>query len=108
MADRRSAHLVCYDIRENRRLRRVHRILQGWGLRMQYSVFQCLLSHRERFRLTEVLRRVIDERVDDLRIYTLQPGCTIHYQGSVPVPSGLIVEGLDLEPIDSCPPSAPE
>jgi len=99
MAEHASPHLVCYDIREDRRLRRIHRLLQAWGLRMQYSVFECWLTRRDRYQLTELLRRTIDERVDDVRIYSLEPRATIHYQGCAPVPPGLVVEGLHMQPI---------
>jgi len=99
MADRRRSHLVCYDIRDNGRLRRVHRELQSWGLSMQYSVFQCWLTGQERRRLTEILRQTIDERVDDLRIYALHPSAPIHHQGPAPLPSGLVVEGLEVVPV---------
>lgn len=37
-------YLVCYDIREPRRLRRVATMLEGHGERIQYSVFRCWLS----------------------------------------------------------------
>jgi len=100
MAEQRTPHLVCYDIRDDRRLRCTHRTLLAWGLRLQYSIFLCPLTPRERYRLTEVLRRVIDERVDDLRIYSLEPQRAIHYQGRYPVPDGLIVPGVDLIAID--------
>ena len=66
---------------------------------MQYSVFHCWLTHRERGRLTEVLRRTIDTRVDDVRIYSLAPATAIHYQGPAPLPSGLIIDGLVMLPM---------
>lgn len=99
MADRLRPHLVCYDIREDRRLRRIHRTLKSWGLPIQYSVFQCWLTHRQRGQLTEILRRAIDTRVDDLRIYSLVPGTVIYYQGPAPLPPGLIVDGLVMLPM---------
>ena len=50
-------YLVCYDIREPKRLRRVAQILEGHGERIQYSVFRCWLSasalERLRWELTE-------------------------------------------------------
>ncbi|HRY71318.1 MAG TPA: CRISPR-associated endonuclease Cas2 [Phycisphaerae bacterium] len=43
--------LVCYDIREPRRLQRVARHLKGYGQRVQYSVFRCRLNARQLERL---------------------------------------------------------
>ena len=45
MARRR--YLVAYDIREDRRLRNVATCMEGYGERIQYSVFICDLSDEE-------------------------------------------------------------
>ena len=45
MARRR--YLVAYDIREDRRLRNVATCMEGYGDRIQYSVFVCDLSEEE-------------------------------------------------------------
>jgi CRISPR-associated protein Cas2 len=45
MARRR--YLVAYDIREDRRLRNVATCMEGYGDRIQYSVFICDLSDEE-------------------------------------------------------------
>lgn len=45
MARRR--YLVAYDIREDRRLRNIASCMEGYGERIQYSVFVCDLSDQE-------------------------------------------------------------
>ena len=45
MARRR--FLVAYDIRDDRRLRSVASCMEGYGTRIQYSVFVCDLSDQE-------------------------------------------------------------
>ena len=58
----RNWHLVCYDIRDDSRLRRVAKLLEGYGERVQYSVFRCRLTVREEQRLRwELTRRVVSE-----------------------------------------------
>lgn len=47
MARRR--YLVAYDIRDDHRLRGVAGCMEGYGRRIQYSVFVCDLSEREKF-----------------------------------------------------------
>jgi CRISPR-associated protein Cas2 len=51
--------LVCYDVREPKRLRRAAKLLEGYGERLQYSVFRCHLSETQvqclRWELTELL-----------------------------------------------------
>lgn len=57
MSARRWA-LVCYDIRNDRRLRRVAKLMEGYGERVQYSVFRVRLSVTDeeqlRWKLTQV------------------------------------------------------
>lgn len=45
MARRR--YLIAYDISEPKRLRRVIKVMEGYGERLQYSVFLCDLSASE-------------------------------------------------------------
>lgn len=51
--------LVCYDVREPKRLRRAAKHMEGYGERMQYSVFRCWLTVRQleclRWELTDML-----------------------------------------------------
>jgi CRISPR-associated protein Cas2 len=46
MARRR--YLVAYDIRDDRRLRNIAGCMEGYGTRIQYSVFVCDLSDQEK------------------------------------------------------------
>ena len=64
-------NIVCYDIRNPRRLARVYRFMKGKGLHIQYSVFHCRLTWQNLLELKERLARLIDERDDDIRIYPL-------------------------------------
>src|SRR5579883_2988202 len=51
--------LVCYDVHDPERLRKAAKHLEGYGERMQYSVFRCWLNvrglERLRWELTELL-----------------------------------------------------
>src|SRR3954454_11855619 len=51
--------LVCYDVRDPKRLRKTARHMEGYGERMQYSIFRCWLTSRQlqclRWELTELL-----------------------------------------------------
>lgn len=67
----RQPYLVAYDIADPRRLQRVARCVGRRGLRIQYSVFLAQLTPRQRKKLADELRRLIDPRVDDVRLYPL-------------------------------------
>jgi CRISPR-associated protein Cas2 len=47
MASDSKWYLVCYDIRNDKRLRKVAKHLEGYGTRLQYSVFRCYLSRQQ-------------------------------------------------------------
>lgn len=53
---KRTLYLVAYDIRESRRLLRVHRWVRGWAIRGQKSAYECWLSASERARLESGVR----------------------------------------------------
>ena len=40
-------YLVAYDVRDPKRLREVAHHLEGYGERLQFSVFRCRLTERE-------------------------------------------------------------
>lgn len=67
----KASYLVCYDIRDERRLIRVFKTMKKTGLHIQYSVFYCRLEWHELLELKAKLKDMIDESVDDLRIYPL-------------------------------------
>lgn len=62
----RKPAVVAYDIRCDRRRRRVARCLQSWRLDGQYSVFECCLTRAEAQELFLQLVDLIDESEDAL------------------------------------------
>lgn len=62
--------ILSYDISENRRRRRVARLLEDHGTRVQFSVFEMRLSEAA---LRRVVRQASDELApgDSLRVYTI-------------------------------------
>lgn len=66
--------LVCYDIRDPGRWRLVHRIVKGFGRRIQLSVYRCRLDDKETEQLRWELSRVMAPE-DDLLIVDLCPSC---------------------------------
>lgn len=47
MASDSKWYLVCYDVRNDKRLRKVAKHLEGYGTRLQYSIFRCYLSGQQ-------------------------------------------------------------
>jgi CRISPR-associated protein Cas2 len=66
--------LLCYDIREPKRWRKVHRLMRGSGSPVQYSVFRARLDDRELEHLRWELAMVMDG-TDALLVVDLCPSC---------------------------------
>lgn len=69
--------LVAYDINTEtqageRRLRRVAKICEGFGHRVQKSVFECVVSPADNVRLVADLAAAIDPRTDSVLLYRLR------------------------------------
>ncbi|RVW01990.1 CRISPR-associated endonuclease Cas2 [Rhodococcus xishaensis] len=71
--------LVTYDVdtttREGqRRLRRVAKICEAYGHRVQKSVFEVVCRDTDELRLIATLRATIDHERDSIRLYSLPSG----------------------------------
>lgn len=69
------SYLVCYDISDQKRLRKVATVCEDFGLRKQYSVFLCRLSTTDFVRLRSRLYDVIDLDADQVLFIPLCPRC---------------------------------
>jgi CRISPR-associated protein Cas2 len=64
-------YLICYDVGDPKRLRKVYKTLQGAGESLQYSVFRCELSREERQKLIESLWEILNLAEDRLLVANL-------------------------------------
>ena len=69
MARRR--YLVAYDIRDERRLRSIAGCMEGYGTRIQYSVFVCDLSDRERTTMRGEIEALMKSSEDSVMVIDL-------------------------------------
>ncbi|MFU0789626.1 CRISPR-associated endonuclease Cas2 [Virgibacillus proomii] len=68
--------LVTYDVNTssnggNKRLRKVSKVCQNYGQRVQNSVFECIVDDTQFTALKIKLKDLIDEEKDSLRFYRL-------------------------------------
>lgn len=80
--------IVCYDVntetREGRRrLRRVAKVCEGIGQRVQKSVFECRVDRMQYEDLERRLLNEINDKEDNLRLYRLAEsrGCEVKEHG---------------------------
>lgn len=67
----RIRYLVCYDISHPRRLRRVAKALEGFGVRLQFSVFECPLDKMRFAELKTELNNLINHEEDQILFVSL-------------------------------------
>ena len=61
-------YLVTYDVRDDRRWRRLYRTLRGYGEWRQLSVFLCRLSRRRLVTLEAAVREIVAHGEDHVLI----------------------------------------
>lgn len=69
----RTLFLVCYDVSEPKRLRRVHRYLMGYKVGGQKSFFECWLTAAELREVRITLAELLDPAKDRAHIFQLDP-----------------------------------
>lgn len=67
--------IICYDIRNDKRLRRVARVMEAYGTRVQKSVFECWVTREQFDQLrAEIAQRALTKE-DSVRYYLLCKDC---------------------------------
>ncbi len=68
-------YVVTYDIPDDRRRTRLSKVMLDFGKRVQYSVFECLLSKDLYAQMLAAIDRNIEHDQDSVRIYPLCANC---------------------------------
>jgi CRISPR-associated protein Cas2 len=81
-------HVVAYDIRDPKRLRRVAKTCEDFGCRRQLSVFLCRISAVDLVRLKARLEDIIDPKRDQVIFMRLCAVCAVEIEAlGVPTPA---------------------
>lgn len=68
--------LISYDISDNRMRRKVAKELENYGVRVQYSVFECNLSAKQYQELYAKLIKIsLNMQEGSIRIYSVCDNC---------------------------------
>ena len=82
-----SLYVIAYDISDDKRRTRVHKLLKGFGTWTEYSLFECFLTKKEVLLLRARLDRHLDATQDRVRIYMLCEMCVGKIETvGIPVP----------------------
>jgi CRISPR-associated protein Cas2 len=69
----RMTYIVCYDIANDKRLKRVFKVCKNHGTHLQFSVFECDLNPRELVALQRELKGEIKQDEDQVLFISLGP-----------------------------------
>ena len=83
----RQRYLVSYDIADPKRLRKVAEVVEGFGSRLQYSVFECPLDPMRLAQLKSALAGEINCDEDQVLFVSLGPAAN---------DASLVIEAMGL------------
>jgi CRISPR-associated protein Cas2 len=63
--------VVVYDIPDDKRRLKLANFLEGYGRRVQYSVFECFLDFKAMQQLHQNVKKRVKETEDNVRFYWL-------------------------------------
>jgi len=69
----RSTFLVCYDISDDKRLRKVFKAMRDFGDHLQYSIFECQFTPIDLAKCQHVLGEIINRAQDQVLFVDLGP-----------------------------------
>ena len=69
----RNTYLVCYDICDDKRLRRVFQTMRGYGDHLQYSIFECQFTATDLAKCRAELAAIINHTEDQVLFVSLGP-----------------------------------
>lgn len=68
-------YIIAYDLPNDRRRTKLHKMLRGFGAWTQFSLFECWLTDEQMVKLRVRLDRMINAEEDSVRIYPLCARC---------------------------------
>jgi len=68
---REGFYLVCYDVVDDKRRNRVVKALKGYGVRVQKSVFECVLTEDQLEYVERLVMKCLKLEVDQVRFYPM-------------------------------------
>jgi CRISPR-associated protein Cas2 len=86
--------VIAYDIPNDKRRTKVHKILLGYGKWTQYSLFECFLTKKQLLLLSSKLREHLVAQQDSVRFYPLCANCVSKVEtvgGSPPADDALFL-----------------
>ena len=75
MNNKKHFYVVAYDVADTKRRDKVVKLLEGLGLRVNYSVFECMLTKAQYNNMCERLCQLVNTHEDQINIYPICTEC---------------------------------
>ena len=74
--------VIIYDISDDKRRKMVSDLLEGWGKRVNRSVFECLIDSSVKMNKLKVgIANIVDKKTDSVRVYVICLSCIEKSEG---------------------------
>ena len=70
-------YVIAYDIADTKRRNRLAKELEDWGERVNYSVFECILKHKQFESVKKVMNEIINPHSDVVVVYPMCLDCRV-------------------------------
>ena len=67
--------IICYDVRLTKRRNKLATLLESYGIRANYSVFELDIQERDFFSIKERISKIIDPKTDTVLFYSICKSC---------------------------------
>lgn len=75
LGNQTTCYVVAYDIPDDKRRAKIHKLLLGYGKWTQYSLFECFLTRKDMVLLQAKLAQHLVAATDSVRFYPLCASC---------------------------------
>lgn len=67
--------VVAYDIPDDRRRTRLFKLMKGFGIHTQFSLFECDLPEHQYQKMLASIEKLVNGSEDNIKVYSLCKGC---------------------------------
>lgn len=67
--------VVAYDIPDTRRRTRLFKLMKGFGIHTQFSLFECDLPEHQYRKMLASIEKLVNGSEDNIKVYSLCKGC---------------------------------
>lgn len=72
---KKQLHIIAYDTTSDKRRRQIVKCLEKYGVRINKSVFECMLTKKQIAAITAELEKISNMRYDSIAIYPICAEC---------------------------------